>query len=542
MLYIMKPLTIGRALLATCLLVLYACNLRHSPHPVLLQAEQLMDQRPDSALMLLTDSIDSSALSGKNHADWCLLITQARDMDNIKHTSDSLIQMAYEYYEAHPDPERLMLACFYMGKVNQALGDAPQAQEYYLKALSAGKTSDNVKLKAKLCSYIGILYTYQHAYQIALPYMQESLHYLSLAGDTLSQAIVFRDIARTYHKLKQVDSTEIYYRKAADINYHRERPYILNELGGCLMDQKKYDEALPYLQTAIQTVERPSTSFYLTIGELFYRTGNKDSARYYLQQGILGDRLSPKANSYYYLAQLAFQDKKYEEFRLLQNQYENLRDSLEQLTNTEVMFQMQGMYNYSRYREIADKQHLEQAVYERNLYKAILVGIFIFACLVASVFIALRLKKKKDEQTCRAQMLNDTLVQKEEELSVIKKTRATLEHEFHVSDVYCKFVNGKGTYDKKEREAFYAALNEAYPNFIGGIRKYLPDLHGEDEFIVYMTKIKLSKNLIASYLRLKPSAITNRRSSLAQRIFGEKDRIRDLDGFIQSDGNQMGNR
>ena len=66
--------------------------------PELSYAESLMQRCPNSALVVL-DSMEVPSPSDKfQYATWCLLITQARDKNYIKHTSDSLINIASVSY------------------------------------------------------------------------------------------------------------------------------------------------------------------------------------------------------------------------------------------------------------------------------------------------------------------------------------------------------------------------------------------------------------------------------------------------------------
>lgn len=74
--------------------------------PELSYAESLMQRCPSSALVVL-DSMEVPSPSDKfQYATWCLLITQARDKNYIKHTSDSLINIALDYFEKQDDPVR----------------------------------------------------------------------------------------------------------------------------------------------------------------------------------------------------------------------------------------------------------------------------------------------------------------------------------------------------------------------------------------------------------------------------------------------------
>ena len=87
------------------------------PNKTLLLAEELMNEKPDSALLLL-EQIPVESLSHQQYADWCLLMTQAQDKCNIDLTSDSLIRIAVNYYEKrNSNPERQLLTFYYMGRV-----------------------------------------------------------------------------------------------------------------------------------------------------------------------------------------------------------------------------------------------------------------------------------------------------------------------------------------------------------------------------------------------------------------------------------------
>lgn len=97
-------------------------------------AEKSIEKEPDKALILLDSIQQMEKLSEQQQALWCLLYTSVLDRKQIKHTSDSLIQIAVSYYEKNDLPERKMQAYYYYGIVLQDLNDAIQAQDYYLRA------------------------------------------------------------------------------------------------------------------------------------------------------------------------------------------------------------------------------------------------------------------------------------------------------------------------------------------------------------------------------------------------------------------------
>ena len=104
--------------LFTCfLLVLTSISCRHEANAVLNLAESLLQQRADSALLIL-NSIDPHLLKRKEtEARYALLKSAALDKNHIDITSDSLITTAVDYYSRHGNSYRRMLAWYYDGIV-----------------------------------------------------------------------------------------------------------------------------------------------------------------------------------------------------------------------------------------------------------------------------------------------------------------------------------------------------------------------------------------------------------------------------------------
>ena len=144
-------------LLLFCLL---ACSRSTNISPLLKEAEGYMNERPDSALLLLDSITHREDMSEEQNALWCLLYTQAQDKNRIEHTSDSLIQIAVKYYEKTNLKARKMQAYYYCGNVFYDLNDALQAQEYYLKAYEVGENWNNLYWLCRFCGNLGGLYTY----------------------------------------------------------------------------------------------------------------------------------------------------------------------------------------------------------------------------------------------------------------------------------------------------------------------------------------------------------------------------------------------
>ena len=91
-------------------------------------AEALMEERPDSALRILS-RIDGQMLTGESQARHALLLSQAYDKNYIDLTNDSLICIADNFYSDSGDEHYRMLSRYYLANIHMNRTD-------YVSALS----------------------------------------------------------------------------------------------------------------------------------------------------------------------------------------------------------------------------------------------------------------------------------------------------------------------------------------------------------------------------------------------------------------------
>lgn len=80
------------------------------------QVEKLIPHHPDSALVLLEKVRDINGLSLREKARYCLLWTESRDEAGLRHTSDSIISIATDYYRTTRGCYWPPKAWFYRGR------------------------------------------------------------------------------------------------------------------------------------------------------------------------------------------------------------------------------------------------------------------------------------------------------------------------------------------------------------------------------------------------------------------------------------------
>lgn len=117
-------------------IVLAGCQQNDKYTALLLQADSIMNVRPDSALALLNLIQFPQEMKTADRALYSLLFTQAEQKNRISHTNDSLIRIAVDYYKDKDDKEQETKAYYYLGCVYQDIGDIVGATDAFLKALN----------------------------------------------------------------------------------------------------------------------------------------------------------------------------------------------------------------------------------------------------------------------------------------------------------------------------------------------------------------------------------------------------------------------
>ena len=120
-------------LLGITLFTLLACHRTESRQQPLLQAKNLMKEHPDSAQILLETIPSPEKLPIEEYATWCLLVTQAQNKNYVKCMSDSVINIAVEYFGKIKNPLHYAKALYYIGRAYGMQKDWQRAIEFYKK-------------------------------------------------------------------------------------------------------------------------------------------------------------------------------------------------------------------------------------------------------------------------------------------------------------------------------------------------------------------------------------------------------------------------
>ena len=157
------------------ILVLVLFSYRSDKHGNLFwQVEKLIPHHPDSALVLLEKVRDINGLSLREKARYCLLWTESRDEAGLRHTSDSIISIATDYYRTTRGCYWPPKAWFYRGKVYEDMDQPSLALECYLRALEYEGENWDYEFWGRLYNQMGMLYAEQELYGKAMSFFEKS--------------------------------------------------------------------------------------------------------------------------------------------------------------------------------------------------------------------------------------------------------------------------------------------------------------------------------------------------------------------------------
>ena len=539
-------------------------------------AEKIMSQHPDSVLTLLSTIQDVNDLSEKDRAMYYLLLTEAQNKTYVKPTSDSLIAISTQYFDKTEDWGRKAKAWYYRGRINQDLGDALHAQDYYLKALQDENQINDYILIGRIYSSIGMLYTYQNVYEKALPYQRKALDRFALMQDSVGISYVLRDIGRTFTALEKKDSAIAYYEQALLVCSSRNKPLVYGELASLYIDKGEYLKSYKYIQKVLSSPSKKVLldPTYLTLGKLFHKTNQIDSAYFYLRLCTNSPIIKTRAGAFYYLARLELEKKHWKNYAINQIQYEELRDSINLIKQTESIRKMESLYDYHQ----AESKFLKAKILLdkmeiRYLYVCLFGGVCLICVVIGviCVYFSMKrkrmklceqreklfvLKKKREEDQIRLEH-NEKMIQclekqleessmayteKEKELMALQKLKLEAENQtlkcvktekqlliekFCMSDIYYRF-HLKEEWRPKEEDwkQLFKGIDDAYDNFTHRLMSVAPKLTMTELRVSCLIKANVPPVTIAMLIVTTPT-------NVSMIIHSEKGSSEKFDKFIR---------
>lgn len=394
-------------IIGTCCFL--SCNMQQrgsgSLPKELVQAENIMYENPDSALWILQGM--EIPVEEEAHATWALLLTQAKYKCFVEQ-SDSLVNVAYDYFAQANNIERKTLSLYLRGGLLYDKNQYEKALDCYIKADKEIDKISNDTLGFLINSHICMIYAYKNLYDYAIEYGWKSNKYAIQSQNPKYLVLSFIRIARANSDVNIEESIKCYEKAvsiAEEYGFMSLKATALVEVAGRYYHNKikDYDKALFYIKEAMKIKETDQS--YIALGDLYRKTNKIDSAYFYFRKAAISSNIYTSRNAYqglFYMSQeLGYYKKAVEFSRFLWQK----QDSINNIAREKALIEMQEKYNQ------------QKVVNEKN--KAEKRGLIIFCVsMIAIAFIVLsyqrklllqdkKLKKKEQELADFVSQLNE---------------------------------------------------------------------------------------------------------------------------------------
>ena len=532
------------------ILLLLACTAcyRSTRHVTehLSQAEELIWTAPDSALHLLESISASRHLTGKEQADYALLLSLAQYRCYIPVSSDSLINLAIEYYKDKNDADKKGAAFYVKGCILEEYSkDIPNALLAYKEAEKCIPSMNDKHYVARIYSSLGYVNKKSFHFEPAKEYYQKAVQANIDGKDTVAYASNLLNLSTLYYTLHQADSANRCINTLIDIadslNDLDLQVKIYNNIANRKIFEKNYAEAEKYLIHAIR-LSSPHFPNKLSLGlaNLYAYTGQKEKADSLFTHLLSCPDLLVRSNSYLDLLNYFLASHPQEHSYL--NHYIALTDSIYKENRAEEVGKIQQKYDNEVLARTNDQLYFKWILTS-------VVGSLI--CIIAVTFLQKKwrkanalqkqieeLEEKKKVLTSSSQeneryviqiselesQINDLKNEKRRLKYFIKKTKKSKENkEDDYSSIFKTYlsITKDKTYDKElERDNLRQWLNLTNQNFTDKLIKHYPVLSKSNQLmdVCCLTALNLSIEDIATLLGIGERTVERYTSDICKKV------------------------
>ena len=532
------------------ILLLLACTAcyRSTRHVTehLSQAEGLIWAAPDSALHILESISTSRHLTGKEQADYALLLSLAQYRCYIPVSSDSLINLAIEYYKDKNDADKKGAAFYVKGCIlEEYTKDIPNALLAYKEAEMCIPDMNEKRYVARIYGSLGYINKKSFHFDPAKEYYQKALQANIDGKDTVAYASNLLNLSTLYYTLHQADSANRCINTLIDIadslNDLDLQVKIYNNIANRKIFEKNYAEAEKYLIHAIR-LSSPHFPDKLSLGlaNLYAYTGQKEKADSLFTHLLSCPDLLVRSNSY--LDLLNYFLTSHPKERSYLNHYIALTDSIYKENRAEEVGKIQQKYDNEVLARTNDQLYFKWILTS-------VVGSLI--CIIAVTFLQKKwrkanalqkqieeLEEKKKVLTSSSQeneryviqiselesQINDLKNEKRRLKYFINKTKESKEDkEDDYSSIFKTYlsITKDKTYDKeRERDNLRQWLNLTNQNFTDKLIKHYPVLSKSNQLmdVCCLTALNLSIEDIATLLGIGERTVERYTSDICKKV------------------------
>ena len=563
-------------------LILLGCGERRGYISMLERAKAVMNDKPDSALAVLDSLGQHESEFGKGFRMRYRLhrLNVLNKVDTLFRSTTEAQELA-DYFDDHGTPNEQMLAYYLLGRAYYDIHEAPMALSCFQTASEKADTTAadcDFRQLSRVYGQMSNIFYQQGLYEQELECEDLSARYGWKGNDPLTAICSLAGKIFVLKKQKETDSAIkvcekiIYLLDSCGYSKQAASYYatILRELvdKGDILKAKeymaKYENESGYFDSN-NNIEKGREAYYYSKGYYFMAINVYDSAEYYFRKELRDGKDFNNQNGGSRGLALLFQKTHQPDSAAKYALYSyEMNDSAYAQMATREVEKVQGMYDYSRNQQIAEKAK-EKAEREQRIVWAVL-SILVLLMMVSAYIAREVYKKRKEMQQAYSRKVSDlakaqadivrlrSLAEHTEELSSLiaeKETemqkmaneidsykeklgtqRESAESRLEESDIYHELKKKSGKAVELTNDDWHQVnvlAIETLPHFYKFISSKKLELNDKEFKICMLVRMHFTPKDIANMLGVSQAYITKLRNNMMPKLFGMEGNSKELD-------------
>ena len=517
----------------------------------------------DSAIAVL-QAIEKTALDEYNSRYHDLMAIKTRDKTDADITGDTAIIDIMAYFEAEGPDEVRGEAYYYGGRVYREMGDAPQALDYFQKAQDAFPQY-HAFMKGKIASQMGQIFLELYMHEHAKSKFQEAIHYQKECRDTSALILNLRAIGQICSKIKQTDSTIIYYKQAVNLansgeKYKSKLVEIQSKIVDYYISNREYDKAQQEY-TLFDSISSKIKKDYVYYTKINFNIINKqyDKVQELAQELTKSQSVTSRQFAYSTLANYAkFTGNETKAYDYIMESY-RCQNKLNNNASRNAVIHQNSLYNYALREKESSTLKQKQQLLKQKFYLITVCFLVVICLLLYAMYRNRKLKLQLALQINNLMKIQNGELNENKLLNNENITIEELQIEYHKeynkliqdidpdnyiipdsilkSKIYQRIKQNVAlnkNITSNDLHKLDLLINKVHKSFTLKLHQFNNKISEHEYQICLLTKCKFSNIDISNITNRERSGITKAKTRLFLKLFKENGSAKDFDKFILS--------
>ncbi|MBQ5981418.1 MAG: hypothetical protein IJL54_04525 [Prevotella sp.] len=462
-----------------------------------------------------------------------LMRMKAEDKAYISQPSTEEIDSLIVFFEQEDEQEVLSWAYYLAGRIYHDAQNTPQALQFYQQSLDILLPQQDMHLHSLIHSQLSSLFLSQQLYDEAQTHIQSALHYDMVQKDTTGMIFDLRDMGNIYRSKETDDSCIYYFNQALQLakltRDHELATDIQTQIAAFHLQRGHAELCHRHILPALNTPDTASISgIYSIAAEMYKQLGRMDSAIYYYRKLEESGNLFSQQEAFKALANYHLKNSNSKAALYYTQLYEDITDSIQDITATETVSRIHAMYNYQK--QVSENTQLRLSnAHKRNVIICISA---IAICLVLLLYaLWQKLRYNKTELDLQMKKLQELQKQQTSSAPTTKENEKKL-YATHIYSRIQQLIDQGAIMNDTDWLQLENAIHQIYEQFMPRLTSVCK-LSTQERHVCLLIKAGITPVNIATLTAHSKQAINNTRSRLFERTFRRKGSPSEWDQFIQ---------